>query len=336
MNADVLVLGDLNIDLALDVPEFPLPGGEGVASRQRIGFGGSAANTAVVLRQLGLSTALLACLGEDEWGTLAVSGISAVGVDTSLLQRSDRDGTSLNIVAVTPDGERTMLAYRGASSLLDPASVPGDLRGVRCLHLSGYALLAEPQRLAATTAATRARAVGVPVSLDVPVDLACSASPELLAFLPLVDILVIGADELHRLTGISDPEPSARAVARYGPGTVAVKQGAGGVVLLTGDDVTQAPAPRVDVVDSTGAGDSFCAGLVFALLRGAAPADAARLANACGAAAVATLGAGARLPGPVEVARVLGFFEPPARDRLLTLLSQQTLDTHPASGETRG
>ncbi len=317
MSADVevLLLGDLNVDIFLDVPELPGPGGEGVATRQRMGFGGSAANTAVVLQRLGATCAMVCCVGDDEWGTFAAKGLAEIGVDTSLVQRTAAEGTSLNVVAVTADGERTMYAYRGASAQLAEAAVPDDLRGAGFLHISGYALLAEPQRTAAVVAARRARERGVRVSLDVPVDTVRSAPEALCAFLPLVDIVVIGSSDAQLLMGV--PEGAAtHAIAELGPQLVAVKCGADGAVLLAGGERIALPAPRVEVVDSTGAGDSFCAGLLFALNAGASLEAAGLLANACGAAAVGVLGAGANLPDRAGVARVADFYPPALRDRL--------------------
>ncbi|MDQ4214359.1 carbohydrate kinase family protein [Microbacterium capsulatum] len=314
---EAVLLGDLNIDLFLDIPALPRPGGDGVATHQRTGFGGSAANTAVVLQRLGIDVALLACIGDDDWGTAALSGISETGVDTRLVRRTVAEGTSLNVVAVTPDGERTMLAYRGASPLLDVDAVPE--RFGRHLHLSGYALLGDPQRAAAFVAARRARATGATVSLDVPVDPTACAE-ELLALLPLVDVLVIGAEEARALTGAGDERAALRALAARGPAVVAMKRGADGALLHADGTFTDLPAPRVDVVDSTGAGDSFGAGLVFALLRGADPGTACAFATACGAAAVAVRGAGASLPGRAEVGAVLGQSPEPQRAHLRALL----------------
>ncbi|MFT4219836.1 MAG: carbohydrate kinase family protein [Microbacterium sp.] len=318
-DVDVLLLGDLNVDLVLDVPALPPPGGESVATRQRVGFGGSAANTAVVLSRLGASCALVCCVGDDEWGALAAAGLAEAGVDTSLVRRTAADGTSVNIVAVTADGERTMYAYRGASALLTDAAVPRDLRGAGMLHVSGYALLAEPQRSAARVAAESARERGVRVSLDVPVDLVRSAPDQLRAFLPLVDVVAIGSDDAQLLTGTGG-EDAAREIAALGPGLVAVKRGDQGVLLVAGAQRVTLPAPRVDAVDSTGAGDSFCAGLLFALHAGASLEAAGLFANACGAAAVCSPGAGASLPGRADVARVIDAYPAELRDRARELL----------------
>lgn len=317
--APVTVLGDLNLDLVLEVPAIPLPGGDGVASRQRIGFGGAAANTAVVLHRLGVPSRVLSCVGDDDWGASATAALTDTGVQTGLVRRTALDSTSLNVVAVTPDGERTMLAYRGASALLEPADVPDDLSGD--LHVSGYALLAEPQRAAAVEAARRAHSLGARISLDIPVDPVTSTPEELREFLPSVDVLVIGADEASALSGEREPAAAGRRLAQRGIALVAVKLGARGALLIEDGAVIEVAALRVDVVDSTGAGDAFCAGLIAALRAGADTETAGIIAAACGAAAVATRGAGVAMPGHAEVVRLLDG-ERPAEAAAIAVLSR--------------
>lgn len=294
---EVLLIGDLNVDLHLDIPAYPQPGGDGVATRQRMGFGGSAANTAVILVRLGVRSAMLGCVGDDGWGAQAVDGLTAVGVDTRHVQRSGTEPTSLNVITVTPDGERTMFAYRGASAELKSADVPPDLCGASHVHISGYALLADPQRAAAEAAATSARRMRKTVSLDVPVDPVAAVPDVLRAFLANVDVVAIGTKEARLLTGEPTDEQAAEAIGGYGPSTVALTGGASGSLLLTVDGFVRAPVPEVHVIDTTGAGDSFSAGLIFGFLRGfEEPRWTAAMANACGAAAVEVPGAGAGLP----------------------------------------
>lgn len=297
-DVEVVLLGDLNVDLHLDIPVYPGPGGDGVATRQRMGFGGSAANTAVMLSRLGIRSAMIACVGDDAWGAQAIAGLAAEGVDAALVRRCATEPTSLNVITVTPDGERTMFAYRGASAELGPEAVPADLRGARHLHISGYALLADPQRSAAIAAAQHARRAGMTVSLDVPVDPVNAVPEVLLGFLASVDVVIVGAGDARRLTAEPDDERAADALASRGPATVALTGGAAGSLLRTDAGFVRAPVPEVKTVDTTGAGDSFGAGIIFGVVRGMQdPMRIAALANACGAAAVGVPGAGAGLPG---------------------------------------
>ncbi len=326
-DVEVLLLGDLNIDLHLDIPAYPAPGGDGVATHQRMGFGGSAANTAVMLSRLGIRASLLACVGDDEWGAQATDGLRAQGVGTDLVRRSPSEPTSLNVIAVTPDGERTMFAYRGASAGLASADVPDVLCGAVHLHVSGYALLAEPQRSAASAAIAAARRVGASISLDVPVDPVAAVPHLLLDVFSEVDAVIVGAGEARTITGASDDEEAARRISERGPRWVALTGGSAGSLLWTGEEAVRAPVPVVAAVDTTGAGDSFCAGLIHAMVRGVqGPLVAAALANACGAAAVGVPGAGADLPDLRGVVRAAGAFAEPLRDAVLLALGGGRID----------
>lgn len=304
-HAEVVLLGDLNIDLNLEIPEYPAPGGDGVATAQDFGFGGSAANTAVMLSRLGVGAALFACVGDDAWGSQAIRDLAAEGVDTRFVQRRSGEPTSLNVVAVTPDGERTMFAYRGASTALRADDLERALAAARHLHISGYAFLEDPQCETAFAAARCAAASGATISIDVPVD-PVHAVPDLLreAF-GLADAVIAGAQDARRLTGEADDVSAADAIAALGPSIVALTRGATGSLLRTSIGFTAAPVPAVRAVDTTGAGDSYCAGLIAALMRRSeTPMLSAMLANVCGAAAVGVRGAGARLPQRESILQV--------------------------------
>jgi ribokinase len=303
----VCVLGDLNVDLGLDISAFPPPGGDGVAHRQRLGFGGSAANTALMIHRLGLPTSLLSCVGTDAWGDYSIRQLADEGIDPTHIVRDPTEPTSLNVVAVTPDGERTMLAYRGASGQYSADALPvAALSTAQHLHVSGYALLSEPQRSAAFRAAEITRAGGGTVSLDVPVDPVTAVPETLCRFMALVDSVIVGSPEAQKLTGFSDDVRAIEAMAALGTSLVAIKQGADGSLLLRDGTMVHVPTHRVLVVDTTGAGDSYCAGLIAAELSGETDLAAiGALANCCGTAAVGTTGAGAHLPSRADVLKVV-------------------------------
>ena len=146
----ILLLGDINVDVLMDVPVYPPPGGEAVTERLITRLGGSAANTAVVLSRLGLEARMLGRVGSDPWGQLALAALAEAGVGLELVQQDEAVATGLMFTAVTPDGERTMFGQRGANPLTDPSAISPDiLGGADLLYLSGYALLEVPQREAA-------------------------------------------------------------------------------------------------------------------------------------------------------------------------------------------
>lgn len=302
----VVLLGDANVDLLLDVDGLPEPGGDAVADRQHAGLGGSAANTAVLLSRFGAACTMLSCVGRDRWGDLALEELRGEGVETSHVVRHHDEPTSLNVVAVTPDGERTMFAYRGASARLAADEIGPDLVGAaRALHLSGYAFLEPPQRDAARTALRIARDADVLTSLDVPVPAARAAREDLREALPGLDLLVTGLPEARLLTGERDGERCASALLRLGVRTVAMKLGADGALVATADERARARGLPVHPVDTTGAGDAFAAGAIAALLAGQPVDVVGTIANACGASATEVRGAGRGLPALAAVRALL-------------------------------
>ncbi len=185
----------------------------------------------------------------------------------------------------------------------------------------GYAFLGLRSRKRAHRMMDRLRRKQVTIALDV--GGAASHRPEVLrAALPKVTILFATAREACALTGARRPDDAAKKLLGRGPHTVILKLGAKGCTVVRRDGVVQAPACRVDAVDTTGCGDAFDAAFLQAMLRGCSFGEAGLLANACGAAAAEVLGAGERLPGPRETWRILhrARFRPPwetTRRRLL-------------------
>jgi len=182
-------------------------------------------------------------------------------------------------------GDRTLLSDRGAAALLAPDDLP-DVAGFDHLHLSGYVLLDATSRAAGRAALAAARAAGITTSVDPQAAPALAAPGGAAAFLDDVrgvDLLLPNADELRALGG-------QNAVLRH-VGAVAVSAGADGARWADPTVRCHAPAPPVSVVDPTGAGDAFDAGLLVARLTGASPAEALTAGCAAGAAAVGRLGA---------------------------------------------
>ncbi len=288
----VAVLGDLNNDLLLTIDAFPRIGGEALASEQVAQIGGSASNTAIALQRLGARARLIACVGQDAAGDAAVAVLAGIGVDTRAVVRHPSEPTSTNVVVITPEGDRTMFAYRGASAQLSAGDVAERaLDGADWLHVSGYALLQEPQRSAALRAIGLAREAAVPISLDVPTVQWSEASETILEVAAGLAILVISESGAHTIV------PDARELLDTGCAMLALKRGADGCRIVTSAEDVTVPAERVEVVDTTGAGDSFAAGVILAVLDGADAATIGERANRAGARAASVRGAGQALLG---------------------------------------
>lgn len=282
----VVVVGDLVTDvLALHAP--PLAVGSDTAARVRIRGGGSGANTAAWLAALGVPVTLVGVVGDDEAGAARVAELAAAGVDCAVRRA---EGAATGSVVVLSDGtERTMLSDRGANLILSPEDVNPAFTGARHLHLSGYVLLDERSRAAGRHALAAAAAHGLTISVD-----AASAGPlrragEFLSWVCGADVLLANLAEAAVLAG---PGPAAELAARLASEVAhaVVKCGPEGAVWASADGVVSAPALPVEVVDVTGAGDAFAAGLLASWLAGGSPVEALAAGAQAAAAAVSVVG----------------------------------------------
>jgi ribokinase len=280
---EVVVVGDLLVDILVR-PDGPVADGSDTPSTTTVSGGGSAANTACWLASLGRTVGLVAALGSDPFGDQAVDELRSTGVEL-LHDRLPGHPTGTCVVLVA-GGERTMFPDRGANDVLEPAAVVAALaEAPRWVHVSGYTLLGSGSRAAGVAAVDRARALGVPWSVD-----ASSAGPLRTAgagaFLDRVDgctVLFANDDEVAALGG-------AVAVRRR-VGALVVKHGAAGASWWEADTDLARAASEVDVVDGVGAGDAFDAGCIAARLDGGAPADALAAGAALAARCLARRGA---------------------------------------------
>jgi ribokinase len=302
----VVTLGDINVDIIASIPRYPSPGGDGLAERVEVHSGGSAANTATVLANFGVDVGIIGRVGRDAFAGQALARLVEAGVDLSCIQRDEEVITGLMFIPVTPDGERTMFGYRGANIRLDPALLDEEyITQADVFHLSGYALLAEPQRSAARRAVETAHRTGVTISLDVGLEAAVRVTREVKALLPLVDLIFPNQAEAEHLTGSSDVREAVRALSGYGIKTVALKLGEQGCTVGSKGEIFSVPTFAVEVQDTTGAGDSFDAGFILGRLWGLGARESAILANALGALATSAVGAGDALPGPGKAQALL-------------------------------
>jgi len=250
----------------------PLAPGSDAPAVIRFHGGGSAANTAAWLARAGVEPVLVGRVGDDERGRTARDELRAAGVDAQLAADPELP-TGTCLVLVGPDGERTMAPDAGANDALrDIDLTEALLASADHLHVAGYALLRPGSRAAARAAISRAVERGMTVSVDP--SSAALLSPEFLDHADGAGVLLPNADEARMLSGESDPETAARALAtRFGE--VVVTLGAEGALWTDGHATVRSDALPVEAaVDSTGAGDAFAAGLLAARLEGAAPAEA--------------------------------------------------------------
>ena len=260
----LVVFGDLMIDVVARA-EGPLARGSDTPASVTLQGGGSGANVAAWAAALGTPVCFACRVGDDLPGRRAVDTLLEAGVKVhAAIDRERPTGTC--VVLVEPDGERTMLPDPGANDA--PVQVPDSwLEPGRHLHVVGYALLRDGARPGALAAIERAQAAGMTVSVD-PSSWAL-IRPDAI---PPVDLLL----------------PNEREAEVLGEhGDMVVKLGAQGA--RWGD--VHVPAEPVEVVDTTGAGDAFAAGLLGARVKGAGRREALEAGCAAAARVVAKVGA---------------------------------------------
>ncbi|MFK4243360.1 carbohydrate kinase family protein [Micromonospora chokoriensis] len=291
--ARVVVVGDVITDVVA-VLSGPLAAGSDTGAEISLGGGGQAANTAAWVAAQRVDVTLVGAVGDDDAGRDRVAELTRAGVDCAV-ERIEGVPTG-TVIVLAADDERTMVSQRGANLRLSGAHVERAVAAAPDaghLHLSAYTLLDAGSRGAGLRALAAARERGLTISVD-----AASAAPlrrvgaaVFLSWVRDIDLLLVNADEATALAGGLDPAAQGRVLSATAR-RVVVKRGAAGAVWVdrTGA-VHVASARRTAVVDVTGAGDAFAAGLLTAWLAGATPAAALSRATDLGAMAVSTAGA---------------------------------------------
>ena len=264
--------------------------------------GGSAASTGYDLAKLGVNVALIGRIGFDGFGDFLEAEARRVGCDSTLLKRDPSAGTSSSLVTVTPDGERTFLHSIGANAKLTPSDIPlEDLktRGCKVLHLAGFFILTAMEGTSGEPAAdlfARATTLGFTTSLDCVWDATGRWANLIAHVLEQTDIFCPSIHEARAIVELPETaSPREIALGLFKLGVrqvVALKMGPeGSFVMDSSGETHHVPAPSVEALDGTGAGDAFIAGFIAARLRGLDLLESARIGNATGALCVGALGA---------------------------------------------
>jgi ribokinase len=292
VDVDIVVLGSANADLVVEVDRRPGAGETVLGSDMRVLPGGKGANTAVAAGRLGTRVAFLGAVGSDSYGAVLLDSLRSAGVDATWVRRSDRP-TGIAYITVTPDGENAIVVSPGANAALTEADAdPAVIGSARVLVASLEIPLAVVEHAVSTCVARKIRPV---VNLS-PV---ASLSEATLAAL---DPLVVNEHEAAWLLNCPGGEVDPRRLLDLGPRSVVVTLGSRGAVVASDSFAHEVPAPSVQPVDTTGAGDAFTGALAAGLSAGADLVAAARRATQVAAFSVTRAGAQPSYPTHAELA----------------------------------
>jgi sugar/nucleoside kinase (ribokinase family) len=300
----IVVVGELNVDIiVVGTSELPILGRELIASDITVCPGSSSANCASGLARIGNDVLFIGKVGDDDFGRLMIRSLKTRGVDTSavIVDPSIRTGITIS-VAVGDD--RAMVTYLGSIESLRFDEVnPSLFDGRTHLHLSSYflqrGLSPDYPKLFAL-----AKERGLTTSLDLGWDSFNTWNGKLWDVLPYIDLFIPNETEIAMITDEKDVERALKKVASKARLAV-VKLGPHGAMALANGRIVRRPPFKVNVVDTTGAGDAFNAGFIHAYLQGLSIEDALDLGNACGAICVQHSGGFAGQPTFEEAQRFI-------------------------------
>jgi len=256
----ILCIGDLALDVISQLKE-PINYGNDTASRISSHPGGQAANVATWITRTHSKAQLVARVGNDPVGFALISDLDKYGVEHMNLMHSGRP-TGVVVILVDANGERTMFPDNGANADLEVSDLP-PLDDVDGVYLSGYALLDFRSRDAVLSMIAKIKAAGKPIYFDPTTTGAMKivSREEVLSWVKLMDGILLNSEEALYLGDAKDVQTAEKNLTAYTP-LVVIKLGSRGAMAVHKDVVAKVSAVTTNVVDTTGAGDSFAAGFI--------------------------------------------------------------------------
>lgn len=285
----ILCIGDLALDVISQLKE-PINYGNDTASRISSHPGGQAANVATWITRTRSKAQLVARVGNDPVGFALISDLDKYGVEHMNLMHSGRP-TGVVVILVDSNGERTMFPDNGANADLEVSDLP-PLDDVDGVYVSGYALLDFRSREAVLSMIAKIKAAGKPIYFDPTTTgaLKIVSRDEVLSWVKLMDGILLNSEEALYLGDAKDVETAEKNLTAYTP-LVVIKLGSRGAMAVHKDIIAKVSAVTTNVVDTTGAGDSFAAGFIPKWLETNDLEAALSAGTALAAKCVATVGA---------------------------------------------
>ncbi len=275
---DIAVVGASNIDLISYIPRLPSMGETLHGTEFRMGFGGKGANQAVMAARLGADVSMITKLGDDIFGNQTLENFQKNGIDTANVFFTDKAFSGVAPIAVDPSGKNSIIIVTGANDLLNKAEILSAKESIIsskvlvCQMEIPIQISLEAMRIAGKTGAIKIFNPA-PASKDIPYEL-----------YSLVDILCLNESETEIMTGIKintqkDAENAGRVFLNKGVKTTIITLGGKGSMLIAEGITEYFEADKVEVVDSTGAGDAFIGSLAVYLGKGFRISEATNYAN---------------------------------------------------------
>ena len=297
----IVVVGSSNTDMVIKAAHLPGPGETVLGGQFLMNPGGKGANQAVAAARLGGDVVFVAKVGDDIFGQEAVQGFKNVGINTDYIVVDPDNPSGVATITVDEKGENCIAVASGANSTLSPADVDSAVQQIEAASVLLMQLETPVQTV--EYAASLGKKAGKTVILN-----PAPAQPLSDGQLALLNVITPNETEAEILTGIKvetehNAEEAARVLRDKGVGVVIITLGSRGAFVLSESFLGLVPAPKVEPVDTTAAGDTFNGALAVGLADGQAIKDAVVFANKAAAISVTRLGAQASTPTLNEMER---------------------------------
>lgn len=283
----IAAIGDVNVDLITSVESLPKKGGQVITNDFQIHCGGCAANFAFACTKLGAEVKLFGNVSDDLFGRHIIKTLECNSVDISNVLMSD--GKTGSTVSIVQGSDRSFITYRGTNATFSIREVDFKKLKVDLTHLTSFFLLEALQSDYKKIASSAYGLTSIDPGGD-PFGWHPEKLRQLREILPKIDIFFSNLDEARRITGKRDPRQIIDKLLNLGIKIIALKMGERGSIVADGKKITRLAAFEVNTADTTGAGDAFDAGFVFAYLDGKDIIECAIFANATAALSIEGVG----------------------------------------------
>ncbi|OGP95490.1 MAG: hypothetical protein A2157_19395 [Deltaproteobacteria bacterium RBG_16_47_11] len=293
---DVVGMGLNSVDFLTVVPKFPTPNSKMEMLRFSKQGGGQVATAMVALSRWGVKTKYIGKVGEDELGQFSLHAIRQEGVEVSSVTIEPNATNQFAMIIVDgPTGERTILWNRDQRLMYRQGELrKGEVCSGKLLHLDGHDIHAALQ------CAKWAKEEGIPTIIDLD-----KVEPLTFELIKEIDFVITSSRFPMLVTGIADREKALLELQKQIPGFLCATLGHEGAIALVNGEIITVKGFKVNVVDTTGAGDVFHGGFVYGLLQNWEVAEILSFANAASALKCRNIGGRKGIPSLVEVQRFL-------------------------------
>jgi len=304
---DASFVGFATLDISgRPVKELPEGGGIAFLDEIRMNPAGTATGAAMNAAKLGTNSTFVFCVGDDEKGDFMQFACEKMGLDCSMMQRTDKIQTSTTMLTIRPNGDRPCLHCRGASDhLFIDESQFDAVCDAKFLHYGGTGFIQAMENGQGEKLLRHAKSRNLTTTLDLigPDD---TTVEKLKALLPHVDYFMPSMEEAEQMSGLTEPADIARFFMDMGASSCVFKWGPKGSYIKTSDHEFRVPAYKVEVSDTTGCGDSYCGGFIAGLNMGYDMEAACQLGTGASALVASGLGSDA---GVVDLETTLNFMK---------------------------